>query len=183
MLIRRRIFVGGVASVKCAPAIVGVLINPHDPDAEVQLRALQGAADSVGQRILVVEADSDERLDAAFASLKERRAGALVEIADVFFTARRKRIVALAARYAIPTIYELREFVVVGGLMSYGTSLIDGYYRTGLYVGRILGGAKASDLPVVQSAKFEFVINMQTARALGLEVPAQLLATVDEVIE
>jgi putative ABC transport system substrate-binding protein len=94
--------------------LIGVLINPHGPDAEAQLRALQGAARSVGQEILVVEADSDERVDAAFASLKERRAGALVEIADVFFTARRERIVALAARYAIPMIYELREFVVRG---------------------------------------------------------------------
>ena len=163
--------------------LIGVLINPHGPDAEVQLRALQGAADSVGQRILVVEADSDESLDAAFASIKERGAGALVEIADVFFTARRERIVALAARYAIPTIYELREFVVVGGLMSYGTSLIDGYYRAGLYVGRILGGAKASDLPVVQSAKFEFVINLKTATTLGLTIPPGVLAIADEVIE
>jgi len=163
--------------------LIGVLINPHGPDAEAQLRALQGAARSVGQEILVVEADSDERVDAAFASLKERRAGALVEIADVFFTARRERIVALAARYAIPTIYELRDFVVAGGLMSYGTSLIDGYYRGGLYVGRILGGAKASDLPVVQSAKFEFVINLKTAKTLGLTIPPGVLAIADEVIE
>ena len=163
--------------------LIGVLINPHSPDAEAQLRALQDAARSVGQRILVVEADSDERVDAAFASLKERRVGALVETADIFFTARRERIVALAARYAIPTIYELRDFVVVGGLMSYGTSLIDGYYRAGLYVGRILGGAKASDLPVVQSAKFEFVINLKTAKTLGLTIPPGVLAIAEEVIE
>ena len=163
--------------------LVGLLINPHSPDAEVQSRASQSAAHAVGQRIIMVEAGSDDEIDTAFAALMERRAGALVVAADVFFTAHRERIVALAARYAIPTIYELREFVVMGGLMSYGTSLLDGYYRGGLYVGRILGGAKASDLPVVQSAKFEFVINLKTAKALGLEVAPGLSAIADEVIE
>jgi putative tryptophan/tyrosine transport system substrate-binding protein len=164
-------------------SLIGMLINPRSPDAEAQSRALQGAARAVGQEVLVVEASNDGEVDAAFAALKERRAGALVVAADVFFTARRERIVALAARYAIPTIYELREFVVVGGLMSYGTSLVDGYYRGGLYVSRILGGAKASDLPIVQSAKFELAINLKTAKALGLEVAPGLSAIADEVIE
>jgi putative ABC transport system substrate-binding protein len=164
-------------------SLIGMLINPRSPDAEAQSRALQGAARAVGQEVLVVEASNDGEVDAAFAAVKERRAGALVVAADVFFTARRERIVALAARYAIPTIYELREFVVVGGLMSYGTSLVDGYYRGGLYVSRILGGAKASDLPIVQSAKFELAINLKTAKALGLEVGPGLSAIADEVIE
>jgi putative ABC transport system substrate-binding protein len=144
---------------------------------------LQAAARGVGQQILVVEAGSDGEFDAAFAALAQRQAGALVVAADIFFTARRERIVALVARLAIPAIYELREFAVAGGLMSYGTSLLDGYYQNGVYVGRILKGAKASDLPVLQSTKFEFVINLKTAKALGLEVPPGLSATADEVIE
>jgi putative ABC transport system substrate-binding protein len=163
--------------------LTGLLINPRSPDSEAQSRALQAAARGVGQQILVVEAGSDGEFDAAFAALAQRQAGALVVAADIFFTARRERIVALVARLAIPAIYELREFAVAGGLMSYGTSLLDGYYQNGVYVGRILKGAKASDLPVLQSTKFEFVINLKTAKALGLEVPAGLSATADEVIE
>jgi ABC-type uncharacterized transport system substrate-binding protein len=163
--------------------LTGLLINPRSPDSEAQSRALQAAARGVGQQILVVEAGSDGEFDAAFAALAQRQAGALVVAADIFFTARRERIVALVARLAIPAIYELREFAVAGGLMSYGTSLLDGYYQNGVYVGRILKGAKASDLPVLQSTKFEFVINLKTAKALGLEVPPGLSATADEVIE
>jgi putative tryptophan/tyrosine transport system substrate-binding protein len=164
-------------------ALMGLLVNPRSPDFEAQSKALQAAARAIGQQIVVVEAGSDGEFDAAFAALAQRQVGALVVAADQFFTARRERIVALAARYAMPAIYELREYAVAGGLMSYGTSLREGYYQNGVYVGRILKGAKAADLPVVQSTKFEFVINLKTAKALGLEVPPGLSATADEVIE
>jgi putative ABC transport system substrate-binding protein len=164
-------------------ALMGLLVNPRSPDSEAQSKALRAAARAVGQNIVVVEAGSDGEFDAAFAVLPQRQVGALVVAADQFFTARRERIIALAARYAMPAIYELREFAVAGGLMSYGTSLLDGYYQNGVYVGRILKGAKAADLPVVQSTKFEFVINLKTAKALGLEVPAGVSAMADEVIE
>ena len=164
-------------------ALMGLLVNPRSPDSEAQSKALQAAARAVGQHIVVVEAGSDDELDAAFAALAQRQVHALVTAADIYFTARRERIVALAARYAIPAIYELREYAVAGGLMSYGTSVRDGYYQNGVYVGRILKGAKAADLPVVQSTKFEFVINLKTAKTLGLEVPPGLSATADEVIE
>jgi putative tryptophan/tyrosine transport system substrate-binding protein len=164
-------------------ALIGFLLNPRSPDSAGQLKAFQEAARAVGQQIFVVEVSSDGEFDAAFAALVQRQVGALISAADIFFTARRERILALAARYAIPTIYELREYAVAGGLASYGTSLLDGYYQNGVYVGRILKGAKASDLPVLQSTKFEFVINLQTARALGIEVPPGLLSIADEVIE
>src|SRR5262249_8645574 len=149
---------------------------PHSRPAQMRRssRAAQSASTSN---------DVDGCVIGGFAALAQRQAGALVVAADIFFTARRERIVALVARLAIPAIYELREFAVAGGLMSYGTSLLDGYYQNGVYVGRILKGAKASDLPVLQSTKFEFVINLKTAKALGLEVPPGLSATADEVIE
>jgi putative ABC transport system substrate-binding protein len=145
-------------------ALIGLLLNPRSPDSAGQLKALQEAARAVGQQIFVVEVGSDSEFDTAFAALVQRQVGALIIAADIFFTSRRERIVALAAHYAIPTIYELREYAVAGGLASYGTNLLDGYYQNGVYVGRILKGAKAADLPVMQSTKFEFVINLKTAR-------------------
>ena len=163
--------------------LIGVLINPRSPDGQAQANALQAAAHAVGQRILVVEAGSDNELDGAFATLVQHRAGALVITSDIFFNARRERIVALPARYAIPAIHPLREFAEAGGLMSYGTSVLDAYYQNGIYVARILKGAKPSDLPVLQSTKFEFVINLKVAKTLGLEVPPGLSAIADEVIE
>jgi putative ABC transport system substrate-binding protein len=163
--------------------LIGLLINPRSPDAGAQASALQAAAHAVGQQIVVVEAGSDGELDGAFSALVQGRAGALIVAADIFFNARRERIVALAARHALPAIYELREFAAAGGLMSYGTIVLEAYYQNGVYVGRILKGAKASDLPVMQSAKFEFVINLKTAKVLGLDVPPGLSATADEVIE
>ena len=164
-------------------ALIGLLINPRSPDSEAQSKSLQVAARAVGQGIFVVEAGSDDEFDSAFAVLVQRRASALVVAADQSFSVRRERLIALAARHAIPAIYELRDYALAGGLMSYGTSLLDGYYQNGVYVGRILKGAKASELPVVQSTKFEFVVNLKTAKTLGLEIPPMLLARADEVIE
>jgi putative ABC transport system substrate-binding protein len=164
-------------------ALMGLLINPRSPDSEAQSKALQAAARAIGQQIMVVEAGSDGEFDAAFTALAERRVGALVVAADQFFTGRREQLLALTARYAMPAIYELREYAVAGGLMSYGTSLPEGYYQNGVYVGRILKGAKPADLPIVQSTKFELVINLKTAKSLGLDVPDKLLALADDVIE
>jgi putative tryptophan/tyrosine transport system substrate-binding protein len=163
--------------------LIGVLLNPHSPDAEAQSSAMQAAARAVGQQIVVVQAGSDDELDRAFAALVQRRVGALVLGSDIFFNSRRELIVALAARHAIPTIYDLREFAEVGGLMSYGADVLEAYYQNGVYLGRILKGTKASDLPVVQSVRFEFVINLKTAKALGLTIPSGVLAIADEVIE
>jgi putative tryptophan/tyrosine transport system substrate-binding protein len=164
-------------------ALIGLLINPRSPDAQAQLSALQAAAGAVGQQIVVVEASSEDELDPAFAALVQRGAGALILAADIFFNTHRERIVALAARHRLPAIYDLREFAAAGGLMSYGTNVLDAYYQNGVYVGRILKGAKASDLPVMQSVKFEFVINLKTAGTLGLMVSPNLLTLADHVIE
>jgi ABC-type uncharacterized transport system substrate-binding protein len=164
-------------------ALMGLLINPRSPDSEAQSKGLQDAARAIGQQIVVVEAGSESELDAAFATLAQRRVGALVVAADQFFTVRREQIIALTARYAMPAIYELREYAVAGGLMSYGTNLPEGYYQNGVYVGRILKGAKVADLPIVQSTKFEFVINLRTGKSLGVTVSDNLLSLADEVIE
>ncbi len=163
--------------------LIGILINPRSPDGQAQLRGLQAAAQAIGQNILVVEAGSHSELDVAFANLVQNRADALIDTADVFFNARMEQIVSLAARYGIPSIHSLGEFAAAGGLMSYGTNILDAYYQNGIYVGRILKGAQVSDLPVLQSAKFEFVINLKAAKAVGLEIPPNLLALADEVIE
>src|SRR5262245_19578817 len=163
---------------------MGLLVNPRSPDSEAQSKGLQAAARAIGQQIVVVEAGSDGELDAAFAALAQHRVGALIVAADQFFTVRREQLIALTARYAMPAIYELREeYAVAGGLMSYGTSLPEGYYQNGVYVGRILKGAKTADLPIVQSTKFEFVINLKTAKSLGVTISDNLLSLADEVIE
>ncbi len=164
-------------------ALIGLLVNPRSPDAEAQSKGLQAAARAIGQQTVVVEAGSNGELDAAFAALAQHQVGALVVAADQFFTVRRERLIALTARYAMPAIYELREYAVAGGLMSYGTRLPEGYYQNGVYVGRILKGAKVADLPIVQSTKFEFVINLGTAKALGVTFSDNLLSLADEVIE
>jgi putative tryptophan/tyrosine transport system substrate-binding protein len=163
--------------------LMGLLVNPRSPDSEAQSKGLQAASRAIGQQIVVVEAGSETELDAALAALAQRQVGALVVAADQFFTFRREQIIALTARYAMPAIYELREYALAGGLMSYGTSLPEGYYQNGVYVGRILKGAKPADLPIVQSTKFEFVINLKTARSLGVTISDNLLSLADEVIE
>jgi putative ABC transport system substrate-binding protein len=137
----------------------------------------------VGQRLHILRATNDDEIDAAFAEAAELRAGALLVGADPFLFIRRERLLGLASRYAIPAIYELREYAAAGGLMSYGISLAEAYRLVGVYTGRILKGDKPADLPVQQLTKFEFVINLKTAKALGLTVPDKVLALADEVIE
>ena len=162
---------------------IAVLINPNFADAENQVRDVQAAANRLGVQLIIMGANAQSDFDAAFATLVQQRAGALQVCASPFFNARRQQLVALAARHALPAIYEWRDFAAAGGLMSYGTSLADAYGQAGVYAGRILKGDKPADLPVVQSTRFELVINLSAAKALGIEVPPTLLATTDEVIE
>jgi putative ABC transport system substrate-binding protein len=165
-------------------ALVAVLLNPVSQDNfSRQLNDVEGAARDVGQQLLVLYASNEEEIEAAFATAAERRANGVLVAADPFLLSRRERLVALAARYAIPAIYEVREFATAGGLMSYGISLANAYKQAGVYVGRILKGEKPSDLPVLQPTKFDFVINIKTAKALGLTIPDNLLTLADEVIE
>jgi putative ABC transport system substrate-binding protein len=166
-----------------AALTIGVLLNPKNPLVDSQLRDVQQAAAALGLKVIPLNAGSEADIEAAFATLLEQRAGALLVTADPALTSWRDRMIALAARNAIPTIYHLREFTDAGGLISYGTSLSDGYRQVGLYVGQILKGTKPADLPVQQPTKFEMVINLKTAKALRLDVPATLLAVADEVIE
>jgi putative tryptophan/tyrosine transport system substrate-binding protein len=162
--------------------LIAVLLNTSNPTAATQLTEFQEAARSIGQPIHIVKATSERELDAAFASFSELRPDALLVSPDPFFYSRRNQIVRLAGRLALPALYEQREFALAGGLMSYGTSLAYGYRQAGNYAGQILGGAAPAEQPVIQSAKFELVINQRTARALGLTVPQSLLTTA-EVIE
>jgi putative ABC transport system substrate-binding protein len=162
---------------------IAVLVNPNFSDAEDQLRDLRGAAAHLGVQLVIVRADMESDFDGAFLMLVQQQAGALLVCSSPFFNGRREQLVVLSARYAVPTVYEWREFATAGGLMSYGTNNADAYRQVGIYAGRILKGDKPSDLPVVQSTRFEFVINLSTAKALKIEVPATLLALADEVIE
>ena len=164
-------------------ADVIVLANPRNPATDLAVRDMQIAVSTIGQQITVLNASDSREIDTAFTTMVQKRAPALLIIADALFTSRRVQLVTLATRHAIPAIYTSREFAEVGGLMSYGANLRDISRQVGAYTGRILKGAKPVDLPVVQPAKFEFVINLQTARALRLEVPPTLLARADEVIE
>ena len=162
---------------------IAVLVNPNYSGSENQLREVQEAAASLGVQLVIVRANVESDFDAGFSILVQQRATALLVCASPFFNIRRQQLVVLAARHALPAIYEWREFAAAGGLMSYGTVISDAYRQAGVYAGRILKGAKPADLPVVQSTKFEFVINLSTAKALGIEVPPTLSARADEVIE
>jgi putative ABC transport system substrate-binding protein len=164
-------------------ALIGYLVNPTYANVEADTRNALAAAELVGQKLLVVQAHTDSELEAAFVTLIQQRVGALVVGADPFFTNRRDKLVELATRQKLPAIYPLSEFVVAGGLMSYGTSITDALRLVGLYAGRILRGEKPADLPVQQSTKVELIVNLKTAKALGLTVPPQIVARADEVIE
>jgi putative ABC transport system substrate-binding protein len=164
-------------------ADVVVLANPKSPITGSALKEVQAAASAAGKPLSVVHASTSQEINAAFPAMAQKRSPALVIIPSALFVSRRVQLATLAARHAIPAIYTSREFVEVGGLMSYGTNLADNYRLVGAYTGRILKGAKPADLPVVQPTKFEFVINLATAMALSIEVPDSLLARADEVIE
>jgi putative ABC transport system substrate-binding protein len=162
---------------------IDVLVNPTNPAAEFQLRKLQDAAVVIKRQIDIVRASRAFDIETAFEIATQKRAGGILVVQDPFYNSQREQLVALAARHKLPVFYPLREFAEIGGLVSYGHDLVDGYRQMGVYAGRILKGEKPADLPVVQPTKFEFVINLTTAKKLGLTIPPSLLATADEVIE
>ncbi|MFZ0065964.1 MAG: ABC transporter substrate-binding protein, partial [Pseudolabrys sp.] len=163
--------------------VVALLVNQSSSQGQGQKQDIEKAAREVGQRLVILEGSSDQEIDASYASLAKQNVGALIVGADPFFDPRRDRMIALSARYAVPTIYQFREFVLAGGLVSYGASITDYYRQIGVYVGRVLKGESPADLPVMLPTKFELSINLKTAKALGLAIPSGLLAIVDEVIE
>jgi len=163
--------------------MIAALVNPTNPNAESDAKDLLAAAQSMGLTLNVLHVSSERDIDGLFATLVQRRASAFLTASDPLFTSRRQQIAVLAADHKIPAIYHVRDFTTAGGLMSYAPNIYDVFRQAGVYTGRILKGEKPADLPVVQSTKFEFVINLQTARALGLDVPPTLLARADEVIE
>jgi putative ABC transport system substrate-binding protein len=164
--------------------IIALLINPDNHVlAETLSKGIQAAADAIQQKTLVVSASKERDIDTVFATLVQQRVGALVVANDPYFNSRPDRLAALPARYAVPTIYPYREFTTAGGLMSYGSSLTDAYRLVGIYAGRVLKGEKPADLPVVQTAKVELILNMKTAKALGLTIPPSIMVRADEVIE
>ncbi|MGA7526009.1 MAG: ABC transporter substrate-binding protein [Pseudolabrys sp.] len=165
-----------------AATVIGFLVNPKFPDSAVQLQDAEEAARMLAQQIHIFKASSERDIDTAFAGLFER-IGALLAASDPFFDTRRDQILSQAAHYGVPTIYPQREYAIAGGLASYSSSFTEAYRLAGIYVGRILKGEKPADLPVMQATKFELVINLKTAKALGLNIPAKLLALTDEVIE
>jgi ABC-type uncharacterized transport system substrate-binding protein len=163
--------------------VIALLVNPNNAPPEPMIRVLQEAAHAKGVQLPIVKATAEGEFESAFATLVQLGAGALLVGADPFFFSRREQLVALASRHAVPAIYEWREFAAAGGLISYGSSVADMYRQTGTYAGRILAGAKPGDLPVMRPTRFELVINLKTAEALGLAVPRSLLIRADEVIE
>jgi putative ABC transport system substrate-binding protein len=163
--------------------IVALLVNPETSVGKVQIGDVTEAARTLGQQLLVLDAGSDQKIEAAFATLASRRVSAVLVGADPFLDTRRERIVALASQHRVPAIYQFREYAIAGGLMSYGTSISEMYRQVGIYAGRILKGEKPADLPVVQVTKFELVINLKTAKSLGVKISDNLLSIADEVID
>jgi putative tryptophan/tyrosine transport system substrate-binding protein len=164
-------------------ADIGFLVNPVNPNAETDTREVRFAADRLGRKLIVAGASSAAEIDIAFATLVKQGASAVVIGADALFVSRQDQIVELAMRHTMPTIYNSREYVTAGGLMSYGPNQAEAYQQAGVYASRILKGEKPANLPVVQPTKFELVINLKTAKTLGLTIPPSLLARADEVIE
>jgi putative ABC transport system substrate-binding protein len=164
-------------------SVIAFLANPSNPSTALQVKGAHAAADGVGVRLRVVNASTVDELDRAFAELARQRPDGLVVTGDPFFDSEREKVVALAARSGVPAVYAWRESVVAGGLVSYGASLTDSYRQAGIYAGRILKGEKPADLPVMQPAKFELVINLRTAKTLGISIPQSLLVRADEVIQ
>jgi putative tryptophan/tyrosine transport system substrate-binding protein len=164
-------------------ATMAVLVNPGNRNAQSNARNLETAARAAGQHVVVLSATAERDFEPAFATLVQQRANALIVVADPFFDGRREQIIALVTRHAVPAIFQWREFVAAGGLVSYGTSLADAHRQLGLYAGKILNGAKPADLPVTQPTRFELVVNLKTAKLLGLTVPPSILLRADEVIE
>jgi putative ABC transport system substrate-binding protein len=163
--------------------IIGLLVNPTDPRAETQTRDMLEAANALGLQIHVLNASTESEINAAFTNLAQLRAGALSVGTGEFFRKRREQVVLLAARQGMPAIYQYRDYPAAGGLMSYGASLTDSYRQAGVYTGRVLNGEKPADMPVVQPTKFELIINLKTAKALGLTIRESFLLLADEVIE
>jgi putative tryptophan/tyrosine transport system substrate-binding protein len=186
-------FLGGTLSgkrlellrqIRPKTTIIGVLVNPNSAETEAGRKDVQAAAQALGQDLVVMDVSTAGDIDTAFAKFVERKVGAvLAGTGGAFFFSNRVQIVTLAARHSLPTCFSVREGVEAGGLMSYAPSIADAYRQAGIYAGRILKGEKPADLPVMQSTKFEFVINLKTAKVLGVEIPPQLLALADEVIE
>ena len=166
-----------------AAKTIAVMVNPGNPNVELQLRDVREAAPRMGVEVIAFNAKAEDEFEGIFATMAQRQMGALLVSADPFFNSRRARLIALAAQHRLPAIYEWREFALEGGLMSYGTVLTDAYGQSGSYAGRILKGEKPGDLPVVQPTNFQFVINLKTAKALGLEISPTLSARADDIIE
>jgi putative tryptophan/tyrosine transport system substrate-binding protein len=164
-------------------ATIGVLLNPKFPSAEPALRDVQAAASGVGMQIKVFRASTDDEIDAAFVGISQQHLAALAIVADPFFDTRREKLVALAARHAVPAMYHFREYAVAGGLISYGIDNAEAYRQLGIYTGQVLRGTKPADLPIMQATKFQLVINLKTAKVLGLKISDNLLSLADEVIE
>jgi putative ABC transport system substrate-binding protein len=166
-----------------AAATIGTLVNPNNPNAEANTRDAQSAAEKLGKKLIVGRATIGRDLDTSFVTFVHEKVEALLVEADPYFLARREQLVTLAAHYSMPAIYAFREFAVIGGLMSYGTSLSNAYHQAAVYAAKILKGEKAADLPVIQATSFELVVNLKTAKTLGLKVPLTLQVAADEVIE